>query len=187
MNAEREIFINSFPPSLTSDVNSCLDKLDLFTSIKSSGYFQIILEGHTLNIPYRIYYDVPVEQGLTETESFLLDCMFTRHYNGFVREERLRRIIMSDDYLATPFIMQLLGEYVIDILNVIKENLSPAKLDNIVRMKVDNPKFFKITEDRVQSYWNCYYKWYFPKKSDYVGFQILDEIGGRRSSRTLSK
>ena len=178
MTVEREIFINAFPTSLTSEVNSLLDKLNLTTEHKSTECFSINLNGQTINIPYRIYYNEPVHQNLTDTETFLLDCIFTRHHNGHVREKSLRKIINSDNYLATPFIVQLLGEYVIEILTVIKDNLSSTKIDNLIKLQTENPKFFQTTEKRIQSYWNCYYKWT-TSKTDYVGFQILKAIKSR--------
>lgn len=187
MTLEREIFINAFPTSLTNEVNSLLDKLNWTTENKSTECFYINFEGQTIKIPYRIYYEEPLQHNLTQTETFLLDCIFTRHHNGYIREKRLRRIITADNYLATPFIAQLLGEYVIVILDVIKENLSSNKLDNLIRLKTDNPKFFKLTEKRIQSYWDCYYKWTAPKKTDYVGFQILKAMKDRSKENNLTK
>ncbi len=186
MTVEREIFINAFPTALTAEVDSFLDKLNWTTVHESTECFQINFDGQTLNIPYRIYYDEPIQQNLTDNEIFLLDCIFTRHHNGYVREKRLRQILKSDNCLATPFIAQLLGEYVIEILTVIKDNLSLPQLDNLIKLKVDNPKFFEMTEKRVQSYWDCYYKWTTPKKIDYVGFQILKAIKNRTQELKLT-
>jgi hypothetical protein len=185
MTAEREIFINAFPTSLTTEVNSLLDKLNLITEHKSTECFLIDLDGQTINIPYRIYYDEPIQQNLTDTETFLLDCIFTRHHNGYVREKTLRRIITTDDYVATPFIAQLLGEYVIEIVTVIKNNLSLTQLDNFIKLKKDNPQFFKMTEKRVQSYWDCYYKEK-TKKTNYVGFLILKLMEERTQELKLT-
>lgn len=178
MTVEREIFIHAFPTSLTTEVNSLLDKLDWTTTYKSTECFSINFDSEIINIPYRIYYDEPDQQKLTDAETFLLNCIFTRHYNGHVREKMLRRIVASNNYLATPFIVQLLGEYVIEILIVIKNNLTLKQLDNFIKLKNDNPKFFEITEKRVQSYWDCYYKWTI-QKTDYVGFNILKDLRER--------
>ena len=185
MNVEKEIFINAFPTSLTMEVVSLLDKLKWTTVHKSTLCYQINFNEQTLNIPYRIYYNEPTQQNLTESETFILNCIFTRHHNGHVREKCLRKIIDSDNYLATPFIVQLLGEYVIEILTVIKDNLSSTQIDNIIKLKTDNPKFFETTEKRVQSYWNCYYKWT-TSKTDYVGFQLLKTIKSRPQELKLT-
>ncbi len=177
---EREMFIKCFPNSLTAEVNSLLDKLTWRKSHDTTECFTIKLDDETIYIPYRIYYEEPTQQNLTNTETFILDCIFTRHHNGYVREKRLNNIVSSDHYLATPFIAQLIGEYVVEILKLIKDHLTPRLIDNLIKLQTDNPKFFKITENRVQSYWDCYYKWT-TKKSDYVGFQILKAIKERTS------
>jgi hypothetical protein len=186
MTVEREIFINAFPTSMTSEVNSFLSKLNWTTAHKSTECFQINFEGQILNIPYRIYYDEPIQPSLTDNETFFLDCIFTRHHNGYIREKKLREILKSKNYLATPFIAQLLGEYVLEVLTVIKDNLSPTLLDNLIKLTVDNPTFFDRTEQRVQSYWNCYYKRTISRKTDYVGFQILEAIRNRKQELKLT-
>ena len=178
MTVEREIFVNAFPASLTTEVNSLLNKLNLTTEYKSTACFQINLGGQTINIPHRIYYEEPAQENLTETETLLLDCIFTRHHNGYVREKRLRRIVTVDNYFVMPFIVQLLGEYVLEILIVIKDNLNPKLLDKFIKLMDDNPTFFETTEKRVQSYWDFYYKWK-TKKNDYAGFQILKAMSER--------
>ena len=95
-------------------------------------------------------------------------------------------IFKSDPYLVTPFITQLIGEYVFEILFVIKHNLSLTKLDNIIKLKADNLKYFKTIERRIQSYWDCYYKSIFPNKLDYAGFQILNAVENRTKELNLT-
>lgn len=178
MTSERAVISDAFPSSLAMEVNSLLDKLNWTTDLQSSGCFTISLEGQRLTIPYRIYCEEPVHLHLTDTEALLLDCILTRHHNGYLREKSLRRILTAKPYFATPFIAQLLGEYVIEILSVIQANLSSILLDNLIQLKKDNPEFFNLTEKRVQSYWNCFFKGSI-EKSDYVGFQLLKAIQDR--------
>lgn len=97
----------------------------------------------------------------------------------------MRQILTTNNYIATPFIAQLLGEYVIEILTVIKDNLFSTQLDNLIKLETDNLKFFKMTEKRVQSYWDCYYKWT-TTKNNYVGFQILKTIKSRTQELKLT-
>ena len=185
ITVERDIFINAFPKSLTQDVYSLLDKLRLTAKYKSTECFQINYDRDILNIPYRIYYDEPLPLQLTDKEQLLLSCIFTRHHNGYIREKHLKNIITTDTYLTTPFIAQLLGEYVIEILNIIKDNLSATLLDNLIRLKTDNKEFFYKTEQRIQSYWDCYYRRKFWKKTEYVGFEILKAISDTEQKRDI--
>jgi hypothetical protein len=36
-----------------------------------------------------------------------------------------------------------------------------------------NPEFFALTEQRVASYWNCYYSRRY-KRKEYAGFQVIN-------------
>ena len=102
--AERNKIRNAFPKSLAQDVNSLLDKLQLNTKYGSTECFQINYDREVLIIPYRIYYDDPIQNNFTDDEKFLLDCLFTRHHDGHVREKHLKGILTLDSYLTTPFI-----------------------------------------------------------------------------------
>jgi hypothetical protein len=88
----------------------------------------------------------------------------------------LKHILKINDYWITPFIFQRLGEYVVEILNEINENLNDNLLKNFARFADENPTYFNITKSRVTSYWNCYYRRQSLKKTDYVGFKIISKI-----------
>jgi hypothetical protein len=76
---------------------------------------------------------------------------------------------------VVPFVVQLVGEYVVEILESIRHHLSDltskrstqrlAYGDFIAR----NPGFFARTEHRVVSYWACYHRGKFPDFGTYPG------------------
>jgi hypothetical protein len=39
-----------------------------------------------------------------------------------------------------------------------------------------NPDFLDLTSQRVVSYWNCYYRYRYPKLSDYPGFALISSL-----------
>jgi hypothetical protein len=125
-------------------------------------------------MPGRIHNDpelIHVAQ-LTELQREIIDCILTRHSDGFVREQNLARIIRSKNAWVPPFVIQLVGEYVIEILRVVHanlQNLDGAAYRTFLRA---NPAFFATTQRRVISYWNCYYRNY--PREQYVGFQLLE-------------
>ena len=96
--AEREVFLKCFPTHLQPDVNSLLNKTNWQREYDSSECFEIKLEKEIIHIPYRIYYKEPVLQKLTANEELILDCIFTRHDNGYLREKRVKNIL-------TPIVM----------------------------------------------------------------------------------
>jgi hypothetical protein len=136
--------------------------------------FSVKVSGEAVTIPYRLYHS-PGQiktQHLTDLEKELVDCLLTRHHDGFVRQRYLERIIRSGNPWIPPFVIQLLGEYSIEVIGVIDANLSA--LDNAAYREFlqTNPGFLARTAQRVASYWDCYYRVH--KKDEYAGFRVLN-------------
>lgn len=181
MEADHNVILNAFPTVLSDDVHTILKEVPLTSSIKPAGSFKVLVHGEPLQIPYRVYYDdlhLLYENQLTPSQSKILYCLFTRHHNGYIREQHLQQLLSSynDEIWVLPFVMRLLGEYVIEILQVINSNIRLFDKNNILSFINDNPDFFQTTERRVISYWNEYYRNLYPNKQDYVGFQIIDYL-----------
>ncbi|MCB9106567.1 MAG: hypothetical protein H6633_20325 [Anaerolineales bacterium] len=138
--------------------------------------FFVIVQDEVLEIPDRIYYPEENVHNLSPFNPLhkeILNCFYTRHHNGFVRERCLREIVTSEYVWVVPYVVKLIGEYVIEILQVIKDNLVRMNLAMYGEFLTKNQKFYQLTKQRVASYWNCYYRWQHPNKERYVGFQIL--------------
>jgi hypothetical protein len=102
-----------------------------------------------------------------------------------VRQRRLELLYNKTEYFEVAFIVQLLGEYVIEILEVIDKLINEKNLDLYVRFINENQKYWQQTESRVTSYWDAYYRrpqfpTYLPPKyatrNDYIGQQIVNRI-----------
>ena len=93
----------------------------------------------------------------------MLYCLFTRHHDGYVRERCLKNIIRSNNKFTAPYILQLLGEYVVEIIEVIYQNREQINHNNLVAYILENPKHYELTRQRVYSYWDCYYRSSYPK------------------------
>lgn len=180
-----ELLQKAFPDSLKNDVKSVLSSVNLNNEIENYQTFSVNLRCENLQIPRRIYFGKPTEILLNSTKSLILNCLFTRHEDGFLREKCLKKIIKSDEYWIAPFVFQLLGEYVVQILNVVEENLSPSLIKNLSNFVAENPEFYNLTKSRVISYWNVYYRNTFPKIEDYVGYKILSKIENHQSQIDL--
>ena len=181
MSDKTAIISKAFPSYLADDVHIILDKIPLNSSIGPQGILTALLHGESIQIPQRIYYvppDPSFIRTLTPLQSNILRCLFTRHHDGYLREDYLRQIFSSDcnNIWIVPYVMQLLGEYVIEILQVIDDNIDLIDTQIIKNFVNDNPCFIQITKSRVTSYWNEYYRRQYPKKEDYVGFRILDYV-----------
>lgn len=141
-----EFLQKTFPCHLKNDVESAFSSIAIKNEVKSYQTFSVNLRDENLQIPYRIYFDKPSDFFLNSTKSLILNCLFTRHHDGFLREKCLKKIIKSDEYWIAPFIFQLLGEYVIQILNVVEENLSPMLVENLSVFAYENPQYYNLTK-----------------------------------------
>ena len=188
----REILLNAFPQTLNKDVGSVLDILPFdvnevklcdgqphkVENLIHPDFQTVTLDGELLTIPYRIYFNEPEiekERTLTNLQKSILNCIFLRHHNGYIRQSRLEKIDNSE-YWITPFTFQLFGEYVLEIIEVLDRQLDDKKLENYKRFVNDNSRYYQKTESRLISYWNKYYRRNFPKLKNYVGRIIFDQI-----------
>lgn len=143
-------------------------------------FIEVRVDGEELVIPYRIYHldHEDVFADLTETQSILYSCLLTRHHDGHVRQRHLERIISAHEPWVVPFVLQLTGEYVIQILETVEAHLSaldPALYGRSIR---DNQAYFQTTQARMISYWDCYYRHLYKRPSDYVGFRVFAKLRG---------
>jgi len=136
--------------------------------------FSVYAGGEPISIPYRIYHDPALidATNLTACHRELLDCLLTRHHNGFIRERHLAGILSAQNEWIPPFVVQLVGEYVIEILNAVSRNLHHLDPHLYRSFLLENPRYFALTKQRVISYWNCYYRR--QRRADYPGFRIVD-------------
>jgi hypothetical protein len=158
------------------------------TSGHSIGPVQV--EGEWLNIPFRIYESEVLPHAaniLPEANRAIVACLYTRHQDGFVREREVLKILPVDEPWVVPFVVQLAGEYVVQIIEHMCENVDLMPLDRYRQFAADNPAFIDLTKARAISYWDCYYRREFPQFGDYPAFQFLNALGlwERRTSRRL--
>jgi len=178
MADKKNELIKAFPSELEDDVMKILYTINPKNKLDFSHCFEVNFCGNKLVIPERIYYDGPLlsaPNSLTDMQQVILNCLFTRHHNGFIREKNLRNVIhRSKEYnWVIPYILRLAGEYVIEILQVIEDNMNEFEKISMKRFITNNPRFFNLIESQMVSYWDCYYRDKYPSKEDYVGFAIM--------------
>ena len=164
--------VNAFPAGLRDDAMQVVSALP--NPSHWAHNFSVNIGEETVWIPYRIYHDPALidSANLTQTQRNLLACLLTRHHSGFTRVENLTRILGSNQSWVPPFVVQLLGEYVVEILRAIRDNLDLLDAQLYREFLVRNPAFYRKTKERVQSYWHCYHRG--EHKEEYAGFQIME-------------
>ncbi|HJQ57883.1 MAG TPA: hypothetical protein VJ890_13295 [Vineibacter sp.] len=132
----------------------------------------VLVSGETVSIPYRVDFDEVMSRTPFSTLQLeILDCLQTRHHDGYVRERALRRIIGLNTPWSVPFVVQLASEYVTEILELIETNWGQIDERMLGRFLADNPRFQARVRARVISYWNLH--WKRPQRESYVGFKLL--------------
>jgi hypothetical protein len=143
-----------------------------------------------VSIPYRVYFS-PIEGGtrdaLTPTQRLLVDCLHTRHYDGVVREQHCRAVAASTEPWIPPFVLQLLGEYVLEVALTVTQAVpaTTAARSAYAAFCDANPPFVRLVKARATSYWNCYYRHAYPRLVDYPPRLAIMELCGDRPHSTL--
>jgi hypothetical protein len=148
------------------------------------GSFDALVDGQRLTIPYRIYNDEPSAQdvGSLGDARVVAACLYTRHADGLVRQRHLRSIIHDLSPWVLPFVVQLVGEYVVEIVQDIAQGLDDVGSAGSPQQRaygsflVENPELLRKTHARVVSYWNCCYRHRYPNLQDYPGHQVASSL-----------
>lgn len=180
----------SFPKDIRQELENVLSILAFNpkkNDLISSNFYEVWFNGELLKIPFRLYFEEPNDnkvKKLSSIEKDILHCLFLKHHNGHIREKHLKQLLYSKHTFVIPFSFQLLGEYVIQILDVLDQHVD-NNLTNYQDFVNHNPTYWLITQSRVASYWNEYYRPKFsneiyrnkfPNFKDYIGYHIIKKI-----------
>jgi hypothetical protein len=184
---------NAFPDKLRTDVRTVISVLPLekkvllndgqtveISALISHKTQEVVLDGERLLIPTRIYFNEPYsyeEKTLNELQKVILNCIYLRHHDGHVRQKRLNTLISMNYYFTVPYTFQLLGEYVVEIINDLDDFIDEANIHLFKRFISENPGYSTLTRNRMISYWNEYYR--LGEKKDirnYVGKRIFERL-----------
>jgi hypothetical protein len=180
LDRDRADHVLAYPTSVRVDAEIALEIMPP-PKIRKTEPFLVAVDGGLVRIPYRIYNPEPPEalvSALDPLQRLLLSCMYTRHHDGHVRQRHNAHLLNSDRTFVVPFVVQLVGEYVLEILIDIQVgliNLNTAGSSERTRFGqfgAENPDFLARTISRIASYWGCYYRWNFPNLDDYPGMQL---------------
>jgi hypothetical protein len=156
------------------------------TASNSRAWPGLEVNGEPVSIPKRIYNPEPPARTaaeLSRAELLVLAGIYTRHHDGFVRQRWLARLLAADQAWAAPFVVQLLGEYVIDICHDIElfaraGTTEPKALhQHLSTFLADNRPFAALTSQRAISYWSCHYRNVHGSRDTYPALAALSTLG----------
>lgn len=170
-----------FPPALQKDFAAIYTQL---SPIDDKGYrvqgphigeYVGYVGGEKIATCARLYNAWPADIKLeSDLQRKMFLALYTKHHDGYLRERCLKEVIEFEEPWVPPFILSLLGEYVIEIITFIQ-----GRAPELARQKTysdfiaGNPAFMALLSARCQSYWDCFYRFTYPDKADYPGFACL--------------
>ena len=169
-----------FPAALRDAARTAIAVVAQHEIASPHGRFTVDVDGETLQIPYRLYYDpARLRRALSETQGVdhgIVACLGTRHYDGHVRQACLARIVDSDEAWLIPYIVQLAGEYVIEIVDDVARWIGTRDASALAAFARANPAYLATLSRRVTSYWNCYHRRAYPDRAGYPGSRVLSRF-----------
>ena len=173
-----DAFSAAFPEALRSDVAAAVTVVPP-SALGPAQAFVARVGGEAVTIPYRIYNPEPA-RFLTGQQQLVLDCLYSRHHDGRVRQRHLRAVLPAARDWTVPYIVRVLGEYVLEIaLDVVEAANRSDELRTALReFGARNPEFVGRTRQQAISYWDAYYRDRCPTPADYPPSALLGELFG---------
>lgn len=160
-------------------VQKRIDDFDLpyFSYInKSPKINEIKVAGERLLFFERVHFKVKIsEDEFLNLEGLILACLATRSTDGFLRELALNRVIRANENWTIPFVLALLGDYVIEILYVLERDFDLIDPTILLNYVTENLNHYDLVRSQMESYWDCNYRRIF-SKHEFVGFRIFQKI-----------
>ena len=179
--------IKAFPKEYSSDVEAVCNALKLKSNAYSGALYSdevsewTLLSSEKIAIPYRIYLSDKLTflNNLTKRQQLIYHCIFSRSYDGYVRQNHIEALLDSDTpEWAMPYIIKICDEYVYEILEVVYRKLKAGNCETYKALCWRNFDYFKSGHCRMISYWNEYYRYDCYKYKDYVGKKLYGECFG---------
>ena len=189
-NHDKALIYTLFPQYLQSDIEQAIKIQPINKPINYSGTKidfiskeseQVMIDSEKINTKTRIYFDEPdikEEEKLNTMQKTILDCIYAYHHNGYIREKRVKKLLKSNHYFVIPFLLTNVAEYVIEILSIINKGINTDNIKLFKRFIQENPNYWRVSKDRIVSYWNEFYRREFPCFDGYIGSDFIKKIEG---------
>jgi hypothetical protein len=134
----------------------------------------------SLVFPYRVYYTPgrieSVARSLEGDAKVLALCLASRHHDGRIREAAVKDSHFVLNAWSTPFAIQLLGEYVVEIGIAVEDQISKFGAKPFIKFARENQPFMETTLRRAISYWDCYHRNVYKNLIEYPCYRALQSI-----------
>ena len=179
--------IKAFPKEYTADVEAVCNSLTVTSKAYSGALYSdettewSLLSGEKIEIPYRVYLSDKLifQNKLTAQQQVIYHCIFSRSYDGYVRQKHIEALLDSDTpEWAMPYIVKICDEYVKEILDTVYQKLQGRNFETYKALCQRNFDYFKLGHCRMISYWNEYYRYDYYRYKEYIGKKLYGECFG---------
>ena len=146
--------------------------------------FFVRVGGEAVFVPARLHFVSERPLLPDDTDAWLFArALQTRSSDGFERQRVARDLLRSPQSSIALFIVSLIGEYIVEILDDISAAMTPELEKVVCSFLVENPAYWSTIKRRVTSYWNVYYRarWLSDlgraeRRDEYVGFRLIQQL-----------
>lgn len=173
---DSDLLVNAFPSTVREQAIPAAEYASRqLGSVQWTDRFEVRMGGEALLIPARLRFSNNHDDEQISGDIWLMArALRTRSSDGFERQRAVRDLLADVRPWCAPFIVALLGEYLVEILDDIALAFGDSVPDPVADLLRDNPTYWFLTKQRVASYWNVYYRT--TCGADYVGFKLVSQI-----------
>ena len=181
----------AFPKEYAADVEAVCHALTVTSKAYGGALYSNeatdwkLTTGERITIPYRVYVSdrLAILNRLTERQTLIYHCIFSRSYDGYVREKHIQALLDLDTpEWAMPFVIKICDEYVKEILETVYQKLQGKNCEGYKSLCRLNFDYIQRGHTRMISYWNEFYRWDCYRYSDYIGKKLYSECFGYRKT-----
>jgi hypothetical protein len=180
-----EILTPGFPPALAPVVQAAFGRgsWPFVTGSPVSTSAVFVAE---VTVPYRVYLEDRQISG-SDDEALVQHAVLSRHHDGHARERHLTALMVAPRPWLAPYVVALMGDYVLEILMAIETAMPPAMLTEVGAFVRANPLAWRTTQSRIASYWDAYHASTYPRRAPrFPGHRLQKDYPGFRLERLVS-
>ena len=183
--------VKAFPKEYATDVEAVCHALTMTSKAYDGALYSNevtdwqLTTGERITMPYRVYVSdrLAFQYRLTQRQTLIYHCIFSRSYDGYVREKHIQALLDLDTpEWAMPFVIKICDEYVKEILETVYQKLQGKNCEAYKSLCRLNFDYIQRGHTRMISYWNEFYRWDCYRYSDYIGKKLYSECFGYRKT-----
>jgi hypothetical protein len=169
-----------FPSRLRQSARAVIASVAAGDARATVAALKVNVDHEALRIPVRLYCDPDLLRWKLDNaygvEKLIVACLGTRHHDGYLRQQCLGHLLRSEASWITPYIVQLAGEYVIEIIDDVAAGIVLRDTSSLAAFVRENPDYLATLGRRVTSYWNAYHRRAYPNRHNYPGSKVMAHL-----------